>query len=1526
MSRSAVESHKGDRYQNLVVSKYLAEMVDETSEQKIIRIEIESTRVLEGSPIEVDDFIIHDESGRITYCQCKKNQTARRNWNIHELGEELKKAWNLFKRANDIKSIDFYSQDGFGDLGKLAEEARIYPDVPSFIQAGIDGNKMMKSIYQKLKKELEVQAEDAKIWEFLRVLSLKTLQREHLREYTSLRLKSMATNSNAALDAILELVSEANAREEKNGLEARCKSSSYITREDVLEKFYRNGICLAPQYSLEPLREELGIISSIGRSCFLREIGGVRIPRPEVKEILQHLDAGCKTILLEGGPGSGKSCVLLNLVDHLEQNPESGYKVVYLQTREFDGVTQRLDPDFVRKMARFAEHHPVVVAMDSLDVIAISTGDTAFRYFLNVLDQLRTVSKVFIVASCRSFDVEYDLRLRAIPWEKRVSIRPWDWNEDITPLFERWGWDASQVNDKQKCLLTSPYMLWIYHESRQQGMVPARSNDIDLLADYLKFSLSRKVGSASRKRIEKSLHEIAQKMVNLHRMELMEEQTDLEIEDIRLLKSLHILEKSGYSNLRFGHQTYLDLILVKTAIQQGKTLSAYVGELPPVPFVRPIIRTYFFYLRSHHPEQFRRELRGMLESRHTAFHLKRLMVSSFAEVHPEPNDQELVRYLFRSQNDLFFLFFRNIKQYEWFQFLKGDWFDEICQSHDERWLGWLVHQAGEFYESHPKEITDFWLNVLEFPWSDNENLKKDILHSLERHDTVYFNESFTLLEKILKCNWQNNYESFGIGKILMKIPKREEKIEKYDDLLFSWIANECDQHLPECLETLQKNLRCSSMYFSGNQSFLVNNLRSSSYLLGKCLDYIIQWVDYLYDSGENSDGLLDYCLSEYGDLALLTREKNFSLLVMMVREACMEQSSQGKEWWTGKLPYLMENVGKNPALMFIVISSLLQNPGKYLSESKQLIEHCIFQEQFYFIYELGQLLKQISLYLDEVELHSLIDPLFDIYQNSDDQWKKERALTYLNVIPEPWKTPRIIVFIDGAKREGFSPHVYSPANEDRVTGGRILAAVSTERFLCFSEKGVLRILKHFHEIGYQTYPLDHESPNIQYELRNAISMAPLQFDYLWKNNWMELDNHIRDAVLGGLSDHLRYLYGNTRADKWEAREKPDAQEIADEILSLVRGMGIFSDRVVASALEACSFIVFENKNLYLEIIHHLKKFVNYIDKNVEGREGIHTGSVLNSPIGSAIQAAIVLVEKKRGRELFPEHVQLLRDFAVTKNLSIKAFYIERMLPLLNYDREIAWELFNGLVTDNSLYGTNGVYHFLYYSYHQEIHLVTPHLKIMQASQDDTIGKNWGQLVALCYLGNQITREVFEEEMLSTGTEVSWEGALQVYLSNLKDNHDGESKNTIGKCLKGIQFILNSKPDILNGKINFLRLFNSSEFQDHILIRVVKNILERKPSIFIKTYSFFSWMAKAASKHIDEIMEIMEVLSVNTVAEDWQYFHDQHLFVVITELFKEGENREITDQGQFLHRTLAMIERLQKNSVNFDSWYDSVERV
>lgn len=1529
MSRSAVESHKGDRYQNLLAAQYIAEMMDEKSGQKIVRMEIESTRVLDGGPIEVEDFIIHHESGRKTYCQCKKNQSARKDWTIHGLGAELNKAWKLFKSADDIESIDFYCQDGFGGLGKLAEESRSYPDVHSFIHTAINTNATINAIYQKLKEVLEFQEEDPELWKFLKTLFFRTIEQETIRKYTLLHLSSIATNADAALDAVLELVAKANAREKKIGLESRCTDSSFITRQDVLEKFSKNGILLSPRYPIEILREDIQRISTIGRSSFLREIGGERIPRPEVKEILQHLDDGSKTMLLEGGPGAGKSCVLLNLVDQLEQDPDAPYQVIYLQTKEFDGIgngtdriSQELDHDLPRKIARFAECHPVVVAMDSLDVIAISTGGAAFRYFSTLIDQLRNIPNIFIVASCRTFDAAYDSRLRAIPWEKRISVKPWDWKEEIVPLFEKWGWNASQVGDRQKCLLSSPYMLWIYHELRQQGMVPTQSNDIDLLSGYLKFSLNEKMGEPSRKRIEKSLHRIALRMLARHRMEIMEEETELQEEDIRILQSLHILEKSGHSNLRFGHQTYLDLILVTNAIRQGKTLSAYAGELPPVPFVRPIVRTYFFYLRSHNSERFRQELRGLLDSSQIAFHLKRLMVSSLAEVMPEPNDQALVRYLFQSKNELFLLFFRNIKQYEWFLFLRRNWFDAICQSHDESWLGWMVHQAGEFYEFHPKEITDFWLNVLEFSWPNHESLKENIISSLEKHDIANINETFPLLKNILSHRYQDEYVSFSVEQILMKMPKGE--IEKYDDLLFSWVANGYDHHLPECLETLQKSLRCSGKHFSRNHDFLENAIKSSPCLLGKCLDHIIQWVNYLYESGKDRKSHLDYHFSHYGSLPLLASEKEFSFLVTLVRKACMEKSAQEEEWWTKKLPDLMREVDKNPALMFIVVSSLLKNPAKYLAESKQLITHFISKESNIFIHELCQLFKYISLYLDEIELHSMIDPLFDIYQSNNDAWKKERSVIYLKAIPQPWKTQKIIALLEMAKQEGISPHLCLPADETKVSKS-ISSAVPSECFLRFSENEVLRILNHFHGIDDQNHFINGVEPDIGDQLQKAISTAPAQFDYLWKKNWTDLDEQIHNAVLGGLTDHLYHLYGQAKEDKREVREEPEVQEIANTILSLIRKTEDIREDTLASALKASSLIVFEDEKQYQEIINYLKRFINYVDQYVEEIEEIDIGRVLNSPIGSAIQAAFILFEKKRGKGISSEHMQLLRDFAVMENLSVKTFYIDRMLPLLNDNREMAWELFNEMVTDEQLYGTDEVYHYLYYCYHKEIDLVIPHMKAMHASQSDSIGKNWGQLEVLCYLGNKITKEVFEEELKSARTDTSWKGALNVYLSNLEDRHDAESKNIINKCLEEIRFILDSKKEALTRETNLIHTFCSSEIQDHTLIQLVKIILEKKPSICIKGHTFFSWMAKAAPNHIDTILEMMETLSQNTVAEDWKYFYGSEILTVITELFKEGESREISDQGQFLRRSLAIIERLQKKHVNLDDWYNNFER-
>lgn len=534
-------------------------------------------------------------------------------------------------------------------------------------------------------------------------------------------------------------------------------------------------------------------------------------------------------------------------------------------------------------------------------------------------------------------------------------------------------------------------------------------------------------------------------------------------------------------------------------------------------------------------------------------------------------------------------------------------------------------------------------------------------------------------------------------------------------------------------------------------------------------------------------------------------------------------------------------------------------------------------------------------------------------------------MTYLNSIPQPWTTKRITDLINQAKREKIFPLPCTPADVNRMSGGCIPPAVSPEQFLCFSKKEVLRVLKHFQRIDDQTQFIDWVNPDIGYQLQKAISTAPAQFDYLWKKNWADLNEQIHNAVLGGLIDHIYHLYGHAKENKREVREEPEVQEIANTILSLIRKTEDISEDTFASALKVSSLIVFEDEIMYQEIINYLKRFINYVDPYVEEIEKIDIGRVLNSPIGSAIQAAFILFEKKRGKGISSEHMQLLRDFAVMENLSVKTFYIDRMLPLLNDNREMAWELFNEMVTDEQLYGTDEVYHFLYYCYHREIDAVIPHLNTMHASQSDSIGRNWGQLEALCYLGNKITKEVFEEELKSAQTDTSWEGALNVYLSNLKDCHDAENNNIINKCLEEIRFILDSKKETLTRKTELIHIFHSSEIQDDTIIQLVKIILKKKPSICIKIHSFFSWMAKAAPNHIDDVLEMMETLSQNTVAEDWQYFYGSEILSVITELFKDGENREISDQGQFLRRSLAIIEHLQKNHVNLDDWYNTFER-
>ena len=127
------------------------------------------------------------------------------------------------------------------------------------------------------------------------------------------------------------------------------------------------------------------------------------------------------------------------------------------------------------------------------------------------------------------------------------------------------------------------------------------------------------------------------------------------------------MQETQDDKLTFCHQTLLDVLVISGAVRRGVTLSQFIQDLPPVPFVRPSVRSFVAELAIGERKRFRSQLRTVL-SGNSAFHIRRLVAESFAEQTPRDDDWPLLRDLRDKPDDVFQVIYTQAEKVEWHQF------------------------------------------------------------------------------------------------------------------------------------------------------------------------------------------------------------------------------------------------------------------------------------------------------------------------------------------------------------------------------------------------------------------------------------------------------------------------------------------------------------------------------------------------------------------------------------------------------------------------------------------------------------------------------------------------------------------------------------------------------------------------------------------------------------------------------------------------------------------------------------------
>lgn len=1523
MSITGIRSNRGDVYQTLMALDWALTVL---SDQNYLWLEIDSITYL------VDDVVVGKADGSLIACQCKKNQVDFKAWTIADLSDELDKAFCLLIN-NQNAEVRFYSRNNFGDLAKLREHSSTQNDESSY-RASL--SKEHQATDAALSVRLATSAPSLSTYEFLRRTKFVTSDElGRMEDFLRERLRNLASNPDAAFNALWARLHQLGARMVGNS--ASTATQHRLTKDDLREILHKAGAMLVPPMSLAEVRLSFSNTSAIGRS-WRRDIAGQRISSPTVDELLTAIDTKKRAILLTGMPGSGKTCVMLALQETLEQYAQTRSDIVplFIQSREFadlatsqDRQAQGLSEQWVEKAARLAESAHVIVVIDSLDVLSIARDHRVLTYFLAQIDRLLLIPRVTVVTACRDFDRHYDRRIAERQWDCELKCQPMDWDAEIAPLLDTLGIATANIDAVTRELIRNPRELALFVElAQREGSFNVVTSQT-LAQRYLETIVRANdaLGDAAIQAIEA----IASEMLKLRSLVVPHQRFTASQGVQRELCSLNVLQETQDGKLTFGHQTLLDVLVISGAVRSGVTLNEFIQGLPPVPFVRPSIRSFVAQLALGERREFRKQLRAVLTGS-AAFHIRRLVAESFAEQIPQDDDWPLIRDLREKHRDVFQVIYALAGAIEWHCFWLKHLVPVLKTAQDAEGLTGHVHRIAQWSNDDSAGVLSFWMEALSLDWLDDNGIADRLGIHLSEIKSANMALVAPLLERLLDMT--RSEHSF-LGRVIARCVAAGV-VE--DALLWRYMTDGIsDEDLLEY--RLDNMLRCHTHEFGDrDDNFVRQRMEQSSALLDLALESIDRWSNVLASRfGETRIGYRHGFLDEtsYEDVHSqrdISHTDSMDVLLVAVEAAILHHAKMNSTWWQNNRERLCFN--HEGALLYFAILACTASPeanidliGRMLCDQKML--------EFKLTYELGSLVQSAFKLLDTRTKDAVMANILTVW---DEEVADEPSLWVLKaraelIVPIPCylRSPEVQAVVDAYEKKAG---VLIREPDIRSRGGIVSAPFSFEVFLGASDNGVLSLLEHYN--GHSDWDgvdfLVGGEREVGSQLREAASRHPVRFLSLLSIHWLDISEIFRDDIMDGVATYLAYRYGNLRTNgTWQPIEAPDAPLLANQILNeLERHPHHWRHRrTAAKALEACANVIQDAQEAERLIFLAIGFAGLHEDNPIKGDNVSLIGMGINMAKGDVADALMILANNfiEQG-SIFPELLApTLRRFASDEHSAIRALILRRLPYLQSKAFNLGWDLFHRAMQD-----PDGLWQIaepcLYYAYHNHFEIVGSLLARLRSEGCGKDLETWGRISALATMTQHIDFAELLEGLKTLDNTEAWRGAATVWTNS------GNIRRHREQCLAGMDSGLNA------GGTHALEVARQ---MDHIFndktdaISIPIELIRRCFSVFEndgdgkdkhhRLFGFHEWLNAISQLDPEQALAATEIyLAYVCHSKPYLYDHENSLTQLMTCLFAEAEEREESDGGAMLQRVVLVQDILLSLGVNgVADWLKAAER-
>lgn len=1514
MSLAGIHSNRGDNYQALVAFDWTLSIL---SGDNYHSLEVDSAALDSGnSQISVDDVVIGCADGTLIACQCKKNQQHFKDWSVSDLGDELTKAAK-FLANNPNSRVRFYSRSSFGALAKLREHAQTQPDEAAYRQS-------LSHEHQKTEQALAgyLQGKGISTFEWLRRTTFE-LSHEFDREKERLkeRLAYIVSNVDIGYDVLWTKLDELCARTYR--ISPNALPLHKLEKADLENILQEADVTLVPPMSEQFLQQAFVETSAVGRG-WRRDVVGRRLHVDTVEELINVIESAERSILLSGIPGSGKTCVLLELQEALEQRDDLAS--LFVQTREYAEClnpearkAQGLPEDLLGVVARMAERKPVVVILDSLDVLSLSREHQVLKFFLSLIDRWLLIPKVTVVAACRDFDRKYDRNLAVRSWGCVVHTQPLNWDGTVSPLLRDFGLDPEALDRTTRSLLQNPRELTMFTDIASRVGVFNIATSQTLSRQYLQTVVLDEplLGDTAMAAIEA----MAGNMLKSRRLDIPKIQTGLSSDMLRRLLSANILHENQSGNIEFGHQTLLDVLVVGGAQRDGLTLKQFIEQLPPVPFVRPAIRAFIAYLAAGDRASLRKQLRAVFES-DIAFHIRRLAAESLAEQIPQGEDWPLIRQLYQHHREVFQPLYLQAVSLEWHRFWLQFLLPYLFQKRDAQGLFAHVRRIGLWKKADPDSVVQFWNQVLQQHWLDRDQIAWNLAIELHDFDFAVPSDASKLVETLLSFPRRDHH---FLGRALARCV---DAGKASDDLLWRYISGDIGHD-----DILQfhfgNKLHCAAHEF-GDQDFLRKRMSQSERLLDLAIDSVERWSIVKNKKTvyrEWGERFLNFTSYEHIHSRHDTRRVSAeNVLFGAIENAILQHAEMHSAWWLAHRHALCGS--PEAALRYTAILALIKATERNSIEIGNLVADPEMLASS-LSYELGNLIHASFVYLDtpiQDAVESAILNLWGDRNLAENPWIQGARLELLTAIPVHLRSPQSEIAIRDWET-AFGPCIRKP-HIGSWSGG-VSAPFSYERFFEFSDALVLRLLNHYVTDTGRNWEDDFlvdGAEQVEWQLREAASRSPDRFIRFLAEYWADIPEHFTDDILDGVATYLAHRYGNLHFDpnQWQPVEEPIPQQLAGLILDEIeRHPSCWRHcRAAAKALEACANVI-DNGNDADRLLFAAIGFIDVPESTSDDdRDLINKG--INMIRGKVAEALMIVATHWAEKRLpLPELlIPTLRRFANDPHSAIRALILRR-LPYLH--PELGWALFDLATADNDDRLWKIAEPYLYYAYHKHFDKVSPVLQRIVSTANGEALETWGRISALANFPGHVDFEELVSRLQSLNSVDAWKGAATVWTHHENLAHHSKL------CLAGIRLGLEQENEI---SVCIATEMSSLFRKDGPTIPIPFDLIDRYFSIIennqgdqrFDLYDFDAWLNALSQANPDEALEIAERFAAYVHSANYPLYDLDDVTQLLTNLFREAEEREEADDGALLNRVVALQDAFLSTGFNaLQDWLRDAER-